>query len=713
MRPSRSTRSAFVAVVALWGSTVGWTQAVAAQPPGDPTVPSVTVTVESVSPWVRADGSWAATLRVAGAPEGAEITYSIRQPPTGTEAEVRDALLESAEGTDEPKVMQRSVTTDLASVTGADGAAGLEIPIRSGRTGDRDRTLIPNSGVYPVVVTIAAADGTELGGTTLYLNRLPIDDDDRPRPFRLGVIVRQPRLGGFGDDGDDDITAGIRDGVDATTAVLDEADGLPVQADLSPESIVALTQSETAGDLESVERLRTELGSASVLRVPWADLHVEGWATTGTLPEVQTSLIDGQEALFARLQRPVDARVWPVDPSVGPNGVEMLTRLGVESLLVETSQLTDPAPPASESGFTRPFRIAGAGGSGLAGVALDPALQDLLDTATDDPALSAHRLVTLLVGSWLSDSQERGSVVSIGPDAETEVTAALLGLLDGTSEPDTPIDVVDPADVAALPPVTVRQGGRDVPWTVELVTPAATPRVGAVASRLRTARALVDDYAAILPAGDAVAAGHAIVIQRSLDRRLTPGVQADLLDQSVAAMLADLDKITASGPASLTVTSRITSVPLRFTNDTGRPVKVRLRLQSPRLVFTDGAEQTLTLAPGLTRLDVRVDVRASGQFVMEADVLAPDSDRVLATTRQRIRSRAFSGVGLMLSGGALLFLVIWWSRTLRHRDRGDDTDDRGDDRGDPSGSGADTDRTVTTASEGELPDAPGVTTSPG
>jgi hypothetical protein len=125
---------------------------------------------------------------------------------------------------------------------------------------------------------------------------------------------------------------------------------------------------------------------------------------------------------------------------------------------------------------------------------------------------------------------------------------------------------------------------------------------------------------------------------------------------------------------------------LRFTNDLGRPIRVKLRLQSPRLVFTDGAEQDLTLNPGLNRFDVKVDVRTSGQFVMQADLLAPDSDRVLASTRQRIRSRTFSGVGLMLSGGALLFLVIWWSRTLRRKHR--TPDDRNDsDEADPNGVG--------------------------
>ena len=63
---------------------------------------------------------------------------------------------------------------------------------------------------------------------------------------------------------------------------------------------------------------------------------------------------------------------------------------------------------------------------------------------------------------------------------------------------------------------------------------------------------------------------------------------------------------------------------------------MKLRLQSPRLVFTDGAEQDLTLNPGLNRFDVKVDVRTSGQFVMQADLLAPDYPAGLVEVARRI-----------------------------------------------------------------------------
>lgn len=641
-----------------------------AQPPDDADT-GVTITVDSVSPWVEAEGEWSAALRITGAPADAKITYSIRQPAVGNEAAVRETLGRSRDGQDETKVMRAAVSQPLTDVTDAAGTTSIDIAVRTGSSGDRDRIRIPNRGVYPVVITVTAADGSALDSTTLYLNHLPPPEQDAA-PFRLGIVLQQPRLGGFDDDGNVEISPELRDSIQATTETLSESAGLPVRVDLSPESLVALTQSPAAGDLQLVEQLRDALGDASVIRVPWANLDVEGWATTGTLPEVQTALIDGQQALFARLQRPVDVRVWPTDATVGPNSVELFTRLGVTAVTVDPTQLVETKPPAGESGLTRPFRVLGTGGSAITGISLDPELQQLLGTTSASPALTAHQIVTEMVGAWLADDHDRGSVLRIDEQADPDVVSELLATLRAAD--DAPIEVVDPADVAALPPITVRQGGRDVTWDRELVAPADTSRVTGVAERLKTARPLVDDYAAIVPRGDAAAAREAIVVQRSLDRRITPGVQETLLDTAIATMSADLAKISASKPRSLTLTSRVSPVPLRFTNDLGRPIKVRLRLQSPRLVFLDGAEQELTLQPGLNRLDVQVEVRTSGQFVMQADLLAPDSDRVLASTRQRIRSRTFSGVGLMLSGGALLFLVIWWSRTLRRKQRTEEGD---------------------------------------
>jgi hypothetical protein len=89
---------------------------------------------------------------------------------------------------------------------------------------------------------------------------------------------------------------------------------------------------------------------------------------------------------------------------------------------------------------------------------------------------------------------------------------------------------------------------------------------------------------------------------------------------------------------------------------------VRIELESDQLEFPDGDVIVTTLEPAGNRLDVRVRTRASGAFPLDITVLSPDRSIELDSTRFDIRSTTVSGVGLVLSIGAGLFLAIWWAR---------------------------------------------------
>jgi hypothetical protein len=60
-----------------------------------------------------------------------------------------------------------------------------------------------------------------------------------------------------------------------------------------------------------------------------------------------------------------------------------------------------------------------------------------------------------------------------------------------------------------------------------------------------------------------------------------------------------------------------------------------------------------------------VRVRTSGAFTMVVEVTSPDQSIVLDTSTFDIRSTAISGVGLVLSAGAGLFLAVWWAKHWR------------------------------------------------
>ncbi len=129
--------------------------------------------------------------------------------------------------------------------------------------------------------------------------------------------------------------------------------------------------------------------------------------------------------------------------------------------------------------------------------------------------------------------------------------------------------------------------------------------------------------------------------------------------------------VTISDARTITLTARTGSVPLTLRNDSGIPLHVLVTLDSERLEFPDGEVLDLVLTEEVTRVDVAVNTRTSGSFPLRIDVQSPDGLLELAATRVTIRSTAVSGVGIILSVGALVILVLWWLRDWRsgRRDR--------------------------------------------
>ena len=57
--------------------------------------------------------------------------------------------------------------------------------------------------------------------------------------------------------------------------------------------------------------------------------------------------------------------------------------------------------------------------------------------------------------------------------------------------------------------------------------------------------------------------------------------------------------------------------------------------------------------------------RASGAFPLRITVTSPDGVLTVGRAQVTVRSTAVSGVGVVLSVGALLVLVVWWARHWR------------------------------------------------
>jgi hypothetical protein len=129
---------------------------------------------------------------------------------------------------------------------------------------------------------------------------------------------------------------------------------------------------------------------------------------------------------------------------------------------------------------------------------------------------------------------------------------------------------------------------------------------------------------------------------------------------------------------TITLTARRASLPLSFQNNTGRDnIRIRVHLESPKLIFPKGKDVEMTLPLGHSTASADtfpVIARASGTFPMTITLESADGSLPLGPpTRVTIRSAVFSGIGIALTLGALVFLAGWWgnhfwrSRRARRR----------------------------------------------
>jgi hypothetical protein len=165
-----------------------------------------------------------------------------------------------------------------------------------------------------------------------------------------------------------------------------------------------------------------------------------------------------------------------------------------------------------------------------------------------------------------------------------------------------------------------------------------------------------------------------------LEATLDATAAADVIDQADewfararAIVDAQLTGITIPEQQTVTLTEREAELPIRIDNDLGYDANVLLKLDSTRLEVSDQGPRGIPvqLAPGANDLRIPVRARASGSFPLDVSISTPRGNRVLAEGRFSVRTTVLNGVGLALTAGSLLVLLVWWARHFRNgrRDR--------------------------------------------
>jgi len=374
---------------------------------------------------------------------------------------------------------------------------------------------------------------------------------------------------------------------------------------------------------------------------------------------------------------PLEGVVWPPDGLDQATMAEAVTAAGDVVVLGE-QQLAIPEGrelPASPS----PVRALRTSGAGAATVLVpDPWLSA---TLTRPPglgaAVDAQRILAETAALYFERpfAEDVRGLLLAPPQlwAPPEgFAAALLSRLAAAPW----LDPVDLERLAATVEPELRPVRLDYPQAAR-----ARELPQSLIAELGRARGALGSLATLLPAGSP--------IPPRFDRRLLTAAavhyrpaprrsEATALVRSVETFADPLfDAVTVNDGLQLILPGTQGTIPVSISNSSSAPLRVVVRLGASarrNLDLAEGPVEPVVLAASsTTTLPFEAQVRTPGAtFPIDVVVTDVGGTRVLSRGQLVVRSTATSPVALVVTGGAMLFLLAWWLRAAsgkRHQRR--------------------------------------------
>lgn len=632
-------------------------------PAGAAAVPQPTIGLLEQPAYVRLGGDMTFRLAIDGPTDGLEVRAVLYRY-----ASSRIAFERTVDGERLGSPITTAATPVALLPPAPRGGRVFTLPLQDPdlpRDQSRVRVPMPSTvdvGVYPVAIELWNPDrGERVSGFITHMVAIDGDALSQPigAPLNVAWIWRIAAAPASRADGK--LRAGFRQSVAAGGRLARIAQALPAARDvpislaLGPETVAAWSRAAQADP--SVQTGLTALRDAAqvhqVLPRPFAPIDAPALEASGLGTEIVRQLDEGRRAIGTNLAITVDPRMTVASP-LDDASLTRLQTTGVDRVVVAPDALaaadaTDQFTPA------RPFALTSAGRTYQA-VASNEDLARLL-TGSGPPALRAQRfLAGLAVVSLEQPNQDRAVVIDT-PERWAPEPTLLAAVLAGLSDhpllrASTVNDVFErvPAEETDDGPVT---------RTLAPSTPGTAP---VAATDYLRARARLDSLASMIGADDpAIARGEeALLLALASSPRGERRQAAAQLASINAAVHAYAVGVQAPQGRTVTLTSRTADIPVSLLNSTGRPVTVRVRLESPKLRFPEGAERIITLPPKNTTTRFAVEARASGTFPLRVTVRSENGDLELQEARYTVRSTVVSGVGVIITIGAGLFLAVWW-----------------------------------------------------
>lgn len=385
-------------------------------------------------------------------------------------------------------------------------------------------------------------------------------------------------------------------------------------------------------------------------RLPVADLLAQFKSARDTLDEALGSE-DGGEWLFppaGRLDAPSLQQIQLADPS-GDN-----VFVSHDSIAPSEPPAPVGCPEASPS-FTCPIALSTAEGRS--------------DGFMSDPGLAA-RLARLQTAGNDRLTLQRFF-------AETSMIHAELP---GT--PDRVIQATIPSLWHPSPRMSrlVLRGMRDAPW-LESLTPSEALARSAPAAReiiaearplaaqpgslffasTEDATAVIDAYETVVPPDNLRLARlrKNLLVAQSRTLWRDPSEALDYATDTRGEAESEMGKIGLQGADDFTCTSRDCQLQLVLTNDATYPVNVALQLISPNLEL-DATDLVGVYEPGTEPLTIEARARGSGVFRLAVRLVTTNDAYLIEEKTIVIRSTNFNRVALIVTLGALAFLIAFY-----------------------------------------------------
>lgn len=524
------------------------------------------------------------------------------------------------------------------------------------------------AGVYPLQVSLTNLnEGITLDTFTTYLVLAPPSETAQTTPLRFAWVMTLGANPAITPQGAGRPAATDLSELQTLAGVIGSSTGIPATFNLVPQFVEGLTLSKRSkASATALGILRGFATSPTTEIIPdtFASVDLPALGNSGLGSDTAAQLLEGRRVLQDDLGTTGRANEFAATTAIGPRTLSLLADNGVNALVVPSNGVPLVAPAEQVYAALSPFLVAH---SGVEAVASDAGLESHL-SGSGNSVLRANQLLANLAELYFQVPTARKGAALLCPAGWAPTPAFLDTMASGLAS-----NALVKASTLSSLLSSVPPGAASPNPGVLRTRPIASGTIASSrllpAREIDAARVQLHAVSASMPSATATIRRLTDSLYMAETSGMSPGTRRAYL-QSISGALGRIARlISLPFGHTITVTSLEAKVPISIVSHAAVPLTVELSASSPDLGFGAHHTWTVRLLPRTNIVMIELTARTSGDFPLDLEVLSPGGAAVLLAGQLTIRSTAISGVAVGISIGALVFLVLWWTRSIVQRRR--------------------------------------------